>query len=126
MDIKILEDLIGKTLSSVNGQVGDEEIIFITNTGERYAMTHYQDCCESVYVEDICGDWSDVIGSPILNAYESSGVDKPPKDIYDSSYTWTFYHMSTVKGTVTIRWYGTSSGYYSERVDFVKITDAGK
>lgn len=113
--------LKGKTLSSVTGHVGDEEIVFITSTGERYRLYHWQDCCESVFVEDIVGDMQDLVGSEILIAEEVEG--ETPADFDDSyyeSYSWTFYKLATIKGYVDIRWFGTSNGYYSEGVSFVK------
>ena len=116
-------DLIGKTLVSVTRGVGNEgdEIIFVTNTGARYAMYHTQNCRESVSIDDICGDLADLVGSPITLAEESSNSeDKPRGDYSPESYTWTYYKFATVKGYVDIRWYGDSNGYYSERVDFVQ------
>lgn len=111
------EELKGKTLLNVN--VSDNEIIFECTDGAKYKMFHYQDCCEDVHIDDICGDLRSLIGDEILDAREETG-NLPKKDEYDESYTWTFYILRTIKDTVTIRWYGTSNGYYSESVDFEK------
>lgn len=110
----------GKTLKSIKVNVDDytDEIIFETVDGEKYLMYHEQDCCESATIEDICGNLDDLIGVPILVAEERSQDDPEA----DESGTWTFYCLRTVKGTVDIRWYGASNGYYSESVDFKKIS----
>lgn len=117
--------LLGKTLKSITGQPEGDEMIFITDQGERYKMHHFQDCCESVYINDICGDLEDLIGSPIIRAEERSSEDWPndvEKPEYDpESCTWTFYELATIKGSVTIRWLGESNGYYSESVDISEI-----
>jgi hypothetical protein len=95
----------------------DDKIEFYSTEGELYIMEHQQDCCESVSIDDINGDLNDLIGTPILK-YEEVVSDGSGDD-YESS-TWTFYHFSTIKGYVTIKWFGVSNGYYSESVDFYK------
>jgi hypothetical protein len=122
-----ISELIGKTLVKVEGQVGDEAIIFTAADGASWRMFHDQDCCESVAVEDICGDLGDLIGSPILQAEESCGSDWPEEikrpEYARDSFTWTFYRLATAKGLVVIRWFGSSNGYYSESVNFERVED---
>jgi hypothetical protein len=68
-----------------------------------------------------------LIGSPILLAEEAIRFGENPEGVkvpeYQDSYTWTFYRLSTIKGNVTIRWYGESNGYYSESVSFIRIKE---
>ena len=118
---KEFSELVGKTLVNVQVCDDDSQVRFETTDGESYLLYHEQDCCEQVHVESIVGDLQDLIGEPILTAEESSNegmVD--PEDGWSDSETWTFYKLSTRKGYVDIRWYGTSNGYYSESVSFVK------
>lgn len=117
------KNLVGKTLISVENK-DDEIIVFIDTDNREYQLYHSQNCCEGVYVEDIIGDLDDLIGSPIVMAEEITSNENP-EDIndktYQDSFTWTFYKLATVKGYVTIRWYGESNGYYSESVEFMEI-----
>ena len=121
-------DLLGKVLSSIEVNEDKTQITFTTKDGRKYLMYHDQDCCELVQVDDICGDFNDLIGYVILQAEESSnksehGVyDYPAKcNGNDDSWTWTFYRIATIKGQVVIKWYGYSNGCYSEKVDFSLI-----
>lgn len=110
-------ELVGKTLKAIEN-VNDEELRLETADGICYRFIHHQDCCESVYIESIVGDLSDVVGEPLLVAED---VDSEQTESDDGdSYTWTFYKFATRKGYVDVRWFGTSNGYYSERVDFEK------
>ena len=123
-------ELVGKTLARVEVNDDKDQILFVTTDGKIYRQYHSQDCCESVGVEDVVGDLADLIGSPITLAEEVTysghfqDADNEWPESVDSlpyqpeSYTWTFYKLATIKGSVTLRWYGESNGYYSESVYF--------
>jgi hypothetical protein len=112
-----IKDMVGKTFTRVYGGVGAGEMVF-ENATERYVFTHDQDCCETVDINDIVGDLSDLEGEPLLLAEEVSGeVPADFEDEYTESYTFTFYKFATRKGYVDVRWLGESNGYYSESVD---------
>lgn len=126
-DTTFEQALTGRTLTSVEKTDFDDEIVFVDEDGRRYRLFHKQDCCESVTIEDIQGDLSDLVGSPILSAYESVSAERPADaslEYTPESETWTFYRITTVKGTVVIRWCGTSNGYYSESVNFEVMPSA--
>ncbi len=122
-----VKDLLGKTCTSVKQEIGFDGdcIIFTLDDGTQWQLYHEQDCSESVSIEDICGDLTDLVGTPLTMAEESSQSNENPPGVevpsYQDSFTWTFYRFATVKGYVTIRWYGVSNGYYSEHVSFGEV-----
>ena len=114
-----IADLYGKTLTRIDGYDGGGELVFYCFDGTTYKMYHDRECCESVHLEDIAGDLNDLIGSPILTAEERSDYGEQEDG---DPIQWTFYELATIKGSVTLRWYGTSNGYYSTSVSFEKLT----
>lgn len=112
-----IEILLGKIIRKV--WYGGDYIIFEISQDERYIMHHTQDCCESVGIEDICGEMDWLLNTPVLRAEERSNEEEG----LDKHGTWTFYELATINGAVTIRWYGTSNGYYSERVTFERMAE---
>ena len=118
------EDLLGLTLIRIEPikNFGETDEIRFVTLDRQFSMYHSQDCCESVCVEDIIGDLDDLIGYPILLAEEVTNHEEQETENYQGdSFTWTFYKLSTIKGSVTIRWLGASNGYYSEAVDFREL-----
>lgn len=120
-----IEILRGETLTKIEGMVnGSEEVVFHTTYGRKFRMTHHQDCCESVYLDDVVGNPDDLIGCFLAMAEDVSSVTPDPDvdtNKYDTSMQWTFYKFGTIKGYVTLRWLGTSNGYYSTDVSFEEI-----
>jgi hypothetical protein len=121
--------LKGKTLKSVSGgEKGSDEINFLCEDGTAFRLYHEQGCCERVCVEDVAGEWEDLIGRPLLVAEEVSSFPDFTDPHSDSegrstigSHTWTFYRLGTERGFVILRWLGTSNGYCSESVSFAQV-----
>ena len=114
----LLKQMLGKTFAQVLVESDKTAMHFVCDEGT-FTFHHEQDCCESVFIEDIVGDVTDLEGTPLLNAEEVSG--EIPADYerheYHESSTWTFYKFATIKGYLDVRWLGESNGYYSESVD---------
>lgn len=95
----------------------DESITFYLDNAKSIRMYHSQDCCESVYIEDINGDLDSLLFKPILQANEKISTNEDSNSNTGESFTWTFYTLANISSVVDIRWYGSSNGYYSESVD---------
>lgn len=130
-DDQILSEMLGKTFSVKRHSGGsryDDDSIRFENEEREIILTHRQDCCESCDLVEVVGDLQDLAGSPILEASRTTSNENPPSNEFaeehnlyiDDSFTWTFYRFRTIKGTVTLRWFGTSNGYYSEECDVVE------
>jgi hypothetical protein len=118
MDIK---ELIGKKIIAIEGCEPQSEVVTFKTDGGTFRMFHYQDCCESVRVEDVDGMPAELAGATVINAEESSNKGEDGK--YGESNTWTFYRIWTDKGPLNLRWLGQSNGYYSESVDFEQVKE---
>jgi len=135
-------EILGKTLTKIEVDDTLTEIKFTCSDGDTYEMYHSQDCCEDVSIEDICGDLDDLVGNPLLEAeaVTCEMINELPNEAEimwevlktpelldrnpgDGDQEWTFYKFATIKGSVTIRWYGSSNGYYSIYVDFKKLNN---
>jgi hypothetical protein len=100
-----------------------EALIFETVESEYYVFVHLFECCEDVYIEDIQGDLEDLVGGPLLLAqeYTSETFQGPDSHDHKGFEVWTFYHFATHKGRVTVRWFGSSNGWYSMKVSLLQL-----
>ena len=115
-----LNEFIGKIIKKIEINKDENEIIFIFDDDKKIKMFHFQDRREHVYIKDICGDIEDLLSTPIVMAEERTHQFD---ERYGDSFTWSFYVFRSKKGNVTITWYGTSNGYYSEGVDIEYLKD---
>lgn len=108
-----MKRMIGLAPTSIVQKHDEITFEFQSGTGKFY---HDQDCCEDVSIDDVNGDWNDLIGVPMLIADERTNCGEDLEG--GGTYTWTFYTFRSINGSVDVKWYGSSNGYYSERVSF--------
>lgn len=111
-----ISGMVGETVLGVETEVNDGgeivEVYLITDAAV-WRLYHERDCCESVYLNDTDGELAALIGGRIVAAEAASNINP---DAFESE-TWTFYKLATDAGVyVTMRWIGSSNGYYSEEV----------
>lgn len=117
-------DLFMRRIKSITGLHQTSESVIITfEDGSYLEQRHSQDCCETVFVEQVDGNPNKHIGAiahelieKVLTKDEMDPADLPE---YTESITATFYTLKTSKGYLDWRWYGESNGYYSEDVDCI-------
>ena len=124
-DSRQFSTLKGKVIDEilVGAYLGGDAIIFKT-MDKSYIMFHNQECCESVTIDDICGDLNAIIGEEVIVATEERNEENPNEEKIEYTFTWTFYHIETFHGDVTIKWFGTSNGYYSEEASLFEIDES--
>lgn len=119
-----IPELFGTTLTQI--QVTQDQITFTLSSGARLYMFHERDCCEAVWIEDINGDITDLLHTPILLAEERTERKVTSYTVGQEPYSyespifqqWTFYTFRTIKGSVDIRWCGETEGPYSLAVEY--------
>lgn len=125
MSIEVFNKMLGQMMTEVSVNSNNDELKFTSSNGKVCKFLHYQNCCESVGIEDICGDLNDLVGFPLLIAEEVDSLENfnksrsvPEDSYYNNNGTWTFYKFATNKGSMTVRRLGVSNGYYSESVSY--------
>lgn len=112
-----IDEMIGQTFNAVERSEHDEHLLFRAED-VHFKFMHRQEGDETVVLESVCGNLSDLVGVPILMASEwtTSNRDNPFR-----THTRTSYKFGTVKGSVLVQWLGTSDGQDSEEVSLLRF-----
>jgi hypothetical protein len=111
----MMSEYVGKIITDVKGlECGSDSVTITFEDGSTFKMWHSQDCCESVDIIDIEGDFAHSMIGAEWRGYEEYSSDAG-RDVSESG-TYTFYTLHTSKGYTWVRWLGVSNGYYSEGV----------
>lgn len=92
----------------------EEGAVIFKNDNITVFFTHDQDCCECVQFESIDIPFEELQGHKILSAKCRTTIRET--DDGDNRDTWYIFDVEGV-GTATMRWSGSSNGWYSTMVD---------
>lgn len=121
-DEHILQMMVGEEVLSLLINQEDNTVKFFFKE-VTVTLYHSQVCCENVVIDDVNGDVSDICGQILevaevrTSEIDDTTAEQPKKSVCDDYNTWTFYTFRTIKGSLDIKFHGSSNGYYSERVD---------
>lgn len=115
-----LKRLIGAKIIKINDDIDNvfccPSLLSIKTSKGTLKFSH-NDFMGNVWLEDGLEDLEKMIGETILHAEVIENYNEDRLDECDESYTWTYYKISTLNHDCTLRFYGTSNGYYSEDVE---------
>jgi hypothetical protein len=120
--IKVFDNLIGETIIDLVVDTANKEVQLHLLCGRSFKLYHNQDCCEEFSVEGIDGGIEGILNSPLLLA-EHVSIHKEVDGYGSETSHW--YKLGMIKDTITLRFIGSSNGYYSEAVDFIEIDTEG-
>ena len=78
------ETLQGLVLENILIDRTYDEVLYFVTSGGIFKMHHEQDCCESVAIEDVCGDPRDLVGAFITMAEEAISDNPEGTPLYES------------------------------------------
>lgn len=122
--IKALE---GQTIAAVDTTLRgsgerEKDVLLVVHfeSGDMFVFSHEQYCCEDVCLEDGLEDLKGLVGGVVSYVEWTSSKDQPV-DYGDE--VWHFYKIATSKGYATLRFIGSSNGYYSTDVEEYLVRD---
>lgn len=110
-DNDTMEALVGKTISAIRVEAGENRLAFLTTGGDVIAYEAAGDCCSESWFADITGVDALILGT----VAKAEMIDMPePTDgrtrqEYDSAYG---IKLTTEKGIADIVFRNSSNGYY--------------
>jgi hypothetical protein len=113
-----IDSLVGETLSFIDIDDDNNEILLTTESERQIKIFHQQDCCESVFIDSTDGDWSELLGKVLIEV--TKDVISDETECESSTHTKLIFRVDDA--TVVSRWVGYSNGYYSENVDIEELT----
>lgn len=122
----ILENNVGRVpLKIIGAEEGSDNVaILFDDDGPALVLRDNEDY-STVNLYDVTGDPGDLIGYPLVVSDESDEEPTAEEKAHEAgldSFTWTFYRFANHGGSMTLRWLGTSNGYYAEYVDIDTIS----